>query len=133
MGCKLQGDVKHEYIKDDNNMPTNFKSGNRYVFTDIDHLRANPLPRFGFCKNWRCRIFHPGQPKEEKVCFKCFEKGHFKTTCPNDWACKVCRIQGHKEGQPECPNYREGQEKCFSLSRQCRLSFKLLQMQYKME
>ncbi|KAH3753106.1 hypothetical protein DPMN_187736 [Dreissena polymorpha] len=47
------------------------------------------------------RVLHNGQPSDMSIkssnCSKCLQDGHSFKTCPNDWVCTKCKLQGHKQ------------------------------------
>ena len=112
LGCKLEGEMKYEFARDDDRQLTTIKTGNRTVIVN-DSVKDNPLPRFHFCGNWRCRIYHPGQKPPEKKCFKCLQTGHLKFQCQNERVCRACRQPGHTEGETECEHYKPHDAVCF--------------------
>ena len=105
MGAELTSDVKYGYVRDQKNHVTKFKSGDRFVYADNEHMKSNPLPRFHIIGSFQCRIFHDGQAQNQKVCTNCFGDDHFTSRCQNPRACKVCHLPGHCEGQPGCKYY----------------------------
>ena len=106
LGCtKMETKLKYECERDEDGMLTNFKNGNRSLFVDRDELAENPLPRYTFCGNWRCRIYHYGQPKVVVKCFNCLKVGHTKRQCRNPRVCRVCEKEGHREGEELCESY----------------------------
>lgn len=107
LGCKMEGNVKYEYERDENGHLTSIKNGNRSVLVNEEYTKSNALPRNSYCGNWRCRIYHPGQPKPIISCHNCFQIGHFQKQCTNARACKVCHKPGHVEGEKECEHYQE--------------------------
>ena len=40
---------------------------------------------------------------ESSQCRKCFESGHWASSCPNEEKCLECRQPGHRRGDPVCP------------------------------
>ena len=97
--------ISYEYEKDEQNQITRIKNGNRSVYLDSDMLEKNPIPRFSFCGNWRCRIQYRGQPIERKYCYRCHKEGHFLRECRNERVCSVCHEPGHQEGAEDCAAY----------------------------
>ena len=108
----MEGEIKYEYARDDNKQLTSIKTGNRTVVVN-ESVKEDPLPRFHFCGNWRCRIYHPGQKPPQKKCYKCMQTGHLKFECKNDRVCRACLQPGHNEGDKECEHYKIHDAVCF--------------------
>ena len=100
-----ESDIAYEYERDDNKRLTPIKNGNRSIYMNTEQLKSNPLPRFTFCGNWRCRISYRGQPLQKKRCFNCQKEGHFSRDCKADHACAVCHKDTHREGSDLCEAY----------------------------
>jgi ribA/ribD-fused uncharacterized protein len=96
------GEVEHDIEKDEERKSTGLKNGSRVVLLSEAQALKEPLPRNATCGNWRCRIYHRGQPKVIKTCFNCFQTGHWKRDCKNARACKVCKKGEHLEGSEDC-------------------------------
>lgn len=97
--------ITYEYERDDDKKLTKIKNGTRSFLMDREQLAQEPLPRFAHCGNWRCRIFYKDQPNVEKLCYRCYEKGHIISQCRNERACRACQKPGHEEGSEFCPFY----------------------------
>ena len=106
LGCQMEGELQYDKERDENKMLTEIKNGNRFVVVNREHTLENPLPRFAYCGSWRCRIYHPQQPRNPPTCFNCQQEGHVKFQCRNPRACRVCKKTGHVEGDSECEHYK---------------------------
>ena len=105
--------ISYECELDDNRQLTRIKNGNRSVYVDTKELKANPIPRFSFCGNWRCRLSYRGQPVVRKVCFNCNKEGHLSRECRETRACAVCHEDSHREGDESCPAYAPSDSEVF--------------------
>lgn len=120
-----------DFESDEDRKLTTIKNGSRTVVIDEKTAEMHPLPRQAVCGNWRCRIFHKGQPKVERSCFNCFQTGHWKNECRNERVCRVCRKAGHTEGEETCEHYMPndaivfmGEEDMFSNFYKCNITWK---------
>ncbi|CAG2255778.1 unnamed protein product [Mytilus edulis] len=100
-GCKI-----HRYFRERirvDGLITNCLSGDRIFYCEpMEHY----FPRQVTIGNYRATILHKGQPtknRDDIVCKKCLEKGHFISNCPNDWTCNICKKSGHKQSECEEP------------------------------
>ncbi|CAG2239541.1 unnamed protein product [Mytilus edulis] len=100
-GCKI-----HRYFRERirvDGLITNCLSGDRIFYCEpMEH----PFPRQVTIGNYRATILHKGQStknRDDIVCKKCLEKGHFISNCPNDWTCNICKKSGHKQSECEEP------------------------------
>ncbi|VDI52243.1 Hypothetical predicted protein [Mytilus galloprovincialis] len=100
-GCKI-----HRYFRERirvDGLITNCLSGDRIFYCEpMEH----PFPRQVTTENYRATILHKSQPtknRDDIVCKKCLEKGHFISNCPNDWTCNICKKSGHKQSECEEP------------------------------
>lgn len=104
-GLELKSDVKYGFIRDSDGNLTTFKNGDRFAYVKKESIPTNGLPRFYYFGIYKCRIFHYGQPVNKKECFNCFSEEHFSRQCTSPRACRVCRLTGHREGDPVCEFY----------------------------
>jgi ribA/ribD-fused uncharacterized protein len=84
---ELLSEIKHYYIRDENNQLTKFKNGKLFVFAKgpISPL----LPRNTKIAGYHCNLYHDGQFKSH---------------------CKLCKVPGHSQGDENCPSkLEEGQ------------------------
>ncbi|CAG2245526.1 unnamed protein product [Mytilus edulis] len=71
---------------------TNCLTGDRII------ICQGPLPQH--IGKYRATVMYRDQPStgsRPKKCSKCLTDGHNFTNCPNDWVCKSCGKEGHKQ------------------------------------
>ncbi len=85
--------------------PNTFWSGNCIT------KKPDKVQTCHFCKEPGHIKVNCNQRKEylaKLQCFRCFEMGHNKYTCPNEERCRACHQEGHKQYQPECKGRNYG-------------------------
>ncbi len=101
---EITSDIQIGYYRDGKGGLTSLENGDRIVWVHPKQLEQ-PLPRFAYCGNRQCRIFHKNQFSSDGECFNCLQSDHQLKNCPNEKACKVCRKPGHDPGSPQCDHY----------------------------
>ena len=98
-GIKIRSPVEYAKARNEQNELTEWLNGDRVVFVDTFN---DPLPRVTWIGDSKIRLFHRGQPKPVIKCNRCFQEGHFRSQCSNEQVCLVCKMDGHKPGDPKC-------------------------------
>ena len=104
LGCVLRSSLIFEKIRNKDGKLTRFLTGRRFIFINTP---AKPLERFLQIGGFNTRIYHKEQPKREPnqmECSKCLLKGHVAYNCTNPVRCRQCFGEGHKSGDPSCPD-----------------------------
>ena len=101
LGCKLLSPLRYELERDEKGLLTQWKTGRRYVFIAVP---ASPLQRDIKIGIFNAKLYHREQKSQRPVlsCYNCFERGHVSRECPNLMRCRVCRQEGHKQGDQVC-------------------------------
>lgn len=124
LGINVSSRIMSGYYRDRDGKRTNFKNGNRVAYAPEEDLKKNPLPRKAVCGTSTCKIYHDGQPAQEKRCYKCQQEGHLGFQCPNPKVCTVCKSPDHSAGDTTCKFFKENQDvETFQGARDCLSNF----------
>jgi len=101
LGCELRSQLFAERDRDDKGKLTHWKTGRRFLYIATP---TNPLQKTLQIGPFNATIYHREQKQlsKDKVCSKCFQKGHQFSTCPNPMKCRQCLEDGHKAGDEAC-------------------------------
>ena len=85
-----------------------YENGNRFIYAKALPQGTDFYLGQAIC---RSKMFHNhyAQPsnKSTPYCTQCWEDSQNKRDCPNNPRCKVCKAEGHKQGDPECKHFTE--------------------------
>ncbi|VDI25357.1 Hypothetical predicted protein [Mytilus galloprovincialis] len=77
---------------------TNCLTGDRIII--CQGPLSQDIPRSITIGKYRATVMYRDQPStssRQKKCSKCLADGHNFSNCPNDWVCKSCGKEGHKQ------------------------------------
>ncbi|CAG2226290.1 unnamed protein product [Mytilus edulis] len=77
---------------------TNCLTGDRIII--CQGPLSQDIPRSITIGKYRATVMYRDQPSTSsrpKKCSKCLADGHNFSNCPNDWVCKSCGKEGHKQ------------------------------------
>jgi len=103
MGCKIVSKLFFERDRDERGQLTRFKTGRRFIFIERPEKCLPKKVKIGF---FQASLYHKEMKTEQRrqtaTCGKCLQVGHYSRECENEIVCKVCREEGHKQGDPIC-------------------------------
>ena len=100
MGIKCRQKIKMECDKDGNGHLSDYRTGRRVVSINLPEKPLSKTVRMG---NFQCELFHWEMKAANTQCRRCLQNGHKAYECPNEEACLLCHLPGHRKGDTACP------------------------------
>ena len=101
IGCELRSAINMERYRDADNKLTRFETGRRFVFITIP---PKPLEKTLTIANFQAKLYHKEQKELNKsvICSNCLKPNHHASVCVSAVVCRVCKGEGHKQGDSQC-------------------------------
>jgi len=101
LGVTARSALFNERVRNKDGKLTRFLTGRRFMFINVPE---KPLEKSVKIGPVTARLYHKGQPKENRVvkCSRCLKEGHTAAHCDSDVVCRVCKQSGHRQGDPQC-------------------------------
>ncbi len=101
IGCRFMSKLIYECDRDEHKRLTRWKTGRRFAYIAIPPTPLIKTLKVGL---FEARLYHKEQKRQGQTvtCFKCLQDGHMARSCPNPVRCRVCRLEGHKQGDSMC-------------------------------